>query len=244
MAKRTRRTQRAPRDPVANNPDGGTTGGDETANRAWEAWRTSRTHLQDWRKEATENYDFVAGHQWAEEDLAALQEQKRVPVTFNRIQATMSAVSGYEINGRQDVTYLPRQPEESGEAEVDTQAAKYFRQESDAEDEESDQFRDMLITGMGWTEHRMDFDYDPDGMMRVERIDSLEMGYDPSAVRPNLTDRRWDIRGKWWDKTVAKEKWPKHNFDLQTPGAYTGADLDGQPPIDRLEASFYKAPGV
>jgi len=243
MAKRTRRTQRAPRDPVANNPDGSIAGGDETARRAWECRRSSRTHLQAWRAEAVENYDFVASHQWTEEDLAKLQEEQRAAITFNRCMATISAISGYEINGRQDVTYLPRQPEESGEAEVDTQAAKYFRQESDAEDEESDQFRDMMIAGLGWTEHRMDYDADPEGMMRVERTDPLEMDYDPSAVRPNLTDRRWDIRGKWWDKKVAQEKWPKADFSV----AWSPAEddmRDGQPPIDRLEAAFYRAPGV
>ena len=37
------------------------------------------------------------------------------------------------------------------------------RIEADAEDEESDAFRDTLICGMGWLENRLDHERDPDG---------------------------------------------------------------------------------
>ena len=46
----------------------------------------------------------------------------------------------------------------------------------------------------------------------IERTDPLEMVYDPSAVKRNLVDRRWDIRGKWWDKKVAEATFPEADF--------------------------------
>src|SRR5690242_12711616 len=102
MAKRTKigRTKQA--DPVSDKEDDGS--GDKLAREAWRNWKASRTHLTEWRKEAEENYDFVAGNQWTQEDLATLQEQMRVPITFNRTEPTIAAVCGYEINGRQEVT--------------------------------------------------------------------------------------------------------------------------------------------
>lgn len=247
MAKRKGKT----RDLVAHNTEGGDEGADPIAREAWENWRASRMHLRDWRKEATDNYNFLAGRQWDEEDIASLQEQQRAPITFNRIHTIVNAISGHEINGRQELTFKPRQAgsgpdaqQAAAEAQVDTAAVKFFRQECDAEDEESEQFRDMIATGIGWSERRVDYDDEPQGSLRIERVDPLEMVYDPAARRPNLTDRRWDIRGKWWDKSLAKEKWPKHNFDMPVPTAYDEADLDAQPPIDRLAASFYKDTGV
>ncbi len=243
MAKaRRRQRNQLPTNP--DNRDDAPGGADKTATRAWECWRAARKHTHQWREETTEAYDFVAGVQWSEDDLAKLQEEQRIAITFNRVAPTIMAVCGYEINGRQEVTYLPRNNQDTPVAEVDTAAAKYFRQQCDAEDEESDQFGDGLICGMGWTEHRMDYEENPEGMMVVERVDPLEMGWDPAAQRRNIMDARWLVRGKWWDKKTAQDKWPDHNFDQATATPNDEENLDEQPPIDRLAAAFYKSPGV
>lgn len=244
MAKRKTGSSRKAAPDIVDPVDGPVQGNDETASKAWEAWRATRTHLSEWRQETTEAYDIVAGRQWTDEEIATLKEQLRPVVTFNRTGVVLDAVAGYEINSRQDVSFLPREVEDTGPVQVESEAAKYYRQQCDAEDEESDSFFDMLVCGLGSIGHRMDYDDDPEGMMRVERVDPLEMGYDPAATKRNLADRRWDIRGKWWDLTVAKETWPDHDFSegANIPGDTEG--LDGQKPIDRQAAAFYKDTGV
>lgn len=212
-------------------------GGDPLATKAWKCWRDSSSHLREWCKEARESYDFVAGKQWSDEDIKTLIEQQRVPVTFNRTGVVLDAVSGYEINGRRDVTYIARENSDSGPSQVVTQGAKYFRQECDAEDEESDSFFDVLTCGLGWTEHRMDFEDDPEGMLKVERVDPLEMRYDRAAMKRNLVDRRWDIRGKWWDREVAKAKFPDGDFSASGMLDEEG-DEPGKP-VDREAAAHY-----
>jgi hypothetical protein len=74
--------------------------------------------------------------------------------------------------------------------ELMTSAAKWFRQECDAEDEESDAFRDMIVCGMGWTETRLDYEDNPAGDPKIERTDPLEMVWDSSAKKRNLADKR------------------------------------------------------
>jgi hypothetical protein len=52
----------------------------------------------------------------------------------------------------------------------------------------------MLICGMGWTETRLTYDDNPDGMLDIPRIDPIEMYWDSNAKKKNLSDRRYHFR--------------------------------------------------
>jgi hypothetical protein len=75
-----------------------------------------------------------------------------------------------------------------------TSAGKWVRDECNAEDEESEAFRDVTICGEGWTETRMDYDEDPQGKIVKERIDPTEMGVNKGAFRANYVDARMIYR--------------------------------------------------
>lgn len=234
-----RRQPRVPGDKTADSPDDDIQGADATAQRVWKAWRESKRHLGKWREEARESYDFVAGTQWDQQDIDTLREQQRPVITFNRTGTVCDSVAGYQINGRQDVVYQPRTVEDNGPAEVESDAARFFREQCDAEDEESDAFYDVLVCGLGVVEHRMDYEEDPEGMLRVERGDPLEFGYDPAAKKRNLSDRRWDIRGQWIDRDKAKERWPDADWTADAPNDDEGA-LEQKSPINVPENAFYR----
>lgn len=149
-----------------------------------------------WRKEAEECFKFVAGDQWSEEDKAILESQNRPAVTFNRTAPILNAVCGLEVNNRTSVAYLPRQVGQAGFNESLTAAGKWLRDECNAEDEESEAFRDNAICGEGWIETRMDFEDDPMGAVVEERIDPLEMGVNKGASRANYKDANLIWRAK------------------------------------------------
>lgn len=244
MAKRSKTVRRGgTAADIVDDQDGAVTANDDIAREAWKNWKRSRDHLKDWRPMSTTCFDIVAGHQWTTEEEASLKEQLRPVVTFNRTGVICDSVSGYEINNRQDIAFLPRTMDDTGPVQVESEAGKYFRQQCDAEDEESDSFYDLLVCGLGVVEHHMDYDDDPEGMLKVERTDPLEMGYDPAAIKRNLSDRRWDIRGKWWDEKVAKAKFPDHEFDAANNIAGDTDDLNDSKPIDREAAVRYSPPG-
>lgn len=143
-----------------------------------------------WRSDAREDYAFEAGDHWSEEDKEVLREQLRPVITMNRIAPIIDSVSGSEISNRQEVQYIPRTQGDIQVNEIFTSAARWFRDECDAEDEESDAFRDVLICGMGWTETRLDYEDNPDGDPRVDRIDPLEIVWDSAAKKKNIIDGR------------------------------------------------------
>lgn len=144
--------------------------------------------LSKWREAAEEEYAFRDGHQWTDQEKAELQEKSRVPIVFNRVQVIIASVSGSEINNRTEVRFIPREIGDAKPNEILTAGAQWFRDEANAEDEESQAFDDTLVCGIGWTETLLDYTSDSDGAPRVVRIDPLEMCWDAHAHRKGLQD--------------------------------------------------------
>ena len=161
-----------------------------------EWFKQSQNDSADWREEAEESYDFVAGHQWPEEDQQTLKDQQRPVVTFNRCGVIVDAVSGMEVNNRQEIRYIPRTAGSSGVNEMITGAVSWFRDEGCAEDEESDAFRDSTICGMGWTDTRMDYEDGLEGKTQDERVDPLEIYWDTECKKRNVIGGRFVMRLK------------------------------------------------
>lgn len=177
-----------------------------------------KSHWADWRTEAKDLYDLVAGRQWDEEDAARLREELRPMVTFNVSGKYMDAITGLQINNRQDIRFFPR---EMGDAQVNellTGAVTWGRDMCDACDEESDAFYDAVLTGLGWMEGYLDKDLEPDGVPASQRVDNMEMYSDPAARKRNLTDARYVIRIKQMDhdeyKELAGEEYGEADEDL------------------------------
>lgn len=176
--------------------------------KSW--WRKDGPHARKWREGdettigAKDSFDFVAGRQWTPEDQAFLHSQRRVPITFNRVLPTIATITGIEINSRHDTVFIPKTSalmSEQGRMvvkanEVLSQASRAFADECDAEDHQSEAFRDSVICGMGWTEARVDYDIDPMGAYTEAVVNPLEMAWDYRAREKNLTDtqRRWHMK--------------------------------------------------
>lgn len=172
-------------------------------------WRKDDdAHFGEWRDEAKEAFDLVAGTQWTQEDRDQMEANRKQAVVFNRIQPVIDAVSGAEITGRQKVTYLPRQVGASGPNEVLSDGADWIRDRCDAEQEESDAARDTFICGVGWTETRMDYEEDADGKVVIERIDPLEITPDCTSRKANYADARRLRRDKPYSQDEFDELWP------------------------------------
>lgn len=159
-------------------------------------WNNDRDKAQDWRDEAKEDFDFPAGRQYSQDDLAALKKKNRPAVVFNRVGSVIDAVTGYEIGNRREVRYIPREQGDVQANEVLTAAGGWFNDEAKGDYVRSAVFMDTIICGMGWSETRIDFTESPDGMPKEDHIDPFEMAWDRDARQRNLSDatRVWRAR--------------------------------------------------
>ena len=169
-------------------------------------FKDAKQHSSDWRAETVESFDFVAGRQWSSEDEADLDEQGRPVITFNRMGPYFDAISGYEINNRQEIKFKPRTVDDTGQTDILNAAVKWVLNQTDAQDEESDAFMDTLVSGYGWMATYMDYETDPDGKICMQRVDPLEMYSDPWARKKNLSDATYIQRIQWKTKREIKDK--------------------------------------
>lgn len=168
----------------------------------------------DWYKEAKECFGFVAGRsikgdgQWPGESWQQMLDTGRQPIEFNRVGPIVDAICGMEVNNRQEVKYLPRTQGDTTVNERLTSLGDWARDETQAEDEESEMFRNAVICGRGFTETRLDFDEEPTGKIVVEHIDPLECGVDPASRRANFINKRyiWRYRDLDTDEAAAMFK--------------------------------------
>lgn len=172
---------------------------DEALYRTLRQWfEVDASHSSAWRKEAREDFDFVACEQWDDATRRTLEAQQRPVITFNRVLSVIKAVAGIEINGRHETIFIPRGTD-MGDVQINeflTQASQWMEDGCDAGDEQSEAFQDALVCGMGWTESAIDYEVDPEGKYVETKIDPLEMYWDRDARSKNLIDakRIWRVR--------------------------------------------------
>lgn len=207
---------------------------------------TCLAETQDWRSETTEAFGLVAGDQWDETVRNDLEADNRPVFTFNRVAGFIRGICGLETSTRTSATVFAREIDDSGVADVRNAAIRYVRESCDADDEESDAFKDMLICGLGWTETLFTTEEDPEGEIVIERVDPAHMRWDTSARKRGLADRRWNARIKWLPYDTIKDVWGKKKADEIAATATTDTefleDLFGKA-HDATEAHNYEAEG-
>lgn len=185
-------------------------------------------HSATWRKGAHSDFAFVAGPgQWSTEDRAALAENNRPVVTFNRTLKFVRAVNGLEVNNRQEATFIPTDPAEEGPVKANeflSGFSEWMSRTSGSARKQSRVFRDCFICGMGFGESLIEYDDDPRGMYVENRIPPLEMFWDKNAREQNLSDRRRIGRVKKYTLAEARERFP--NVDVSDLNAAWASQIE------------------
>jgi len=219
----------------ANSPDAKDTGAPVSKQKPQAQFNVLREwaeadldHSAQWRKDAHNDFAFTAGPgQWSTEDRAALKENNRPVVTFNRTLKFVRAVNGLEVNNRQEATFIPTDPTEPGPVKANeflSGFSEWMSRTSGSARKQSRVFRDCFICGMGFSESLVEYDDDPRGAYVENRIPPLEMFWDKNAREQNLSDRRRIGRVKKYTLAEAREKFP--NVDVSDLNASWASQIE------------------
>lgn len=190
--------------------------------RKW--FRAAVENWNRWRDEAKEDYDFLAGKQWTDEELAEFAEQKRPALVINRIRPLINILSGWQRMNRFSISFLPRTEDDLKHCEIRAGVTKYVLDRCDYENKESTVFLDTATGGIGWFGVKYKFDAEiGKGNVIIERVSPFDMYVDPEAHELDFSDAKFICRAKWADKDDLKIIFPyksdaiENNFNVYDP---------------------------
>lgn len=156
-----------------------------------------------WRSnEIRDNYGLYEGSQWLQDDYSRQIANNQPIRTINRAQTIVDAVTGFEIQNRSEVKFVPRtiSPQEQGFADIVNDGTKWIEDNSDYSIMKSLAVSDMLICGLGFVETRINYYDNPNGQVKCDRIFPYFMLWDVSVRDKNLKSANWICRAKIIDR--------------------------------------------
>lgn len=166
-----------------------------------------------WSK-ATRLKKFAGRDQWPDKDKDKLKKSPRVTVPETaRILATFS---GRQMMQRFERAYVARHQSAEKFAEVMTKVDHAVMQATDAEQVDSQVFKDGPgIQGISWARYYIDEMSGPEPQLRKEKVPIWSMMW-PSTCDINLRDRAWHRWGSWWPQAAVKERWSSQFEKIKT----------------------------
>jgi hypothetical protein len=165
--------------------------------------RESQAALADQYENTRKCQEFYSGDTMSYRDRIQFQDafgqKKRAMVQFNSVQAPVDSVVGFMAQNRRVAKFAARVPD-SEEGNIRSKYMNalygYVRDNTNADQLESDQDADMMVNGYGAID--TDISYvagrsttDPHGEVVKLKIDPLCVGWDAKARNKNITDARF-----------------------------------------------------
>lgn len=190
--------------------------------------------------EKEEDYNFVAGHQYTEDELRALEDNNppRPAYVWNMILPAINLVAGILRQNPVVVKAMPREETDQLLADVINDAMEFLDDKIGAETEEFEAAEDAAICGSGYV--RVDVNVDPkrptEIVIEEKNIPYYRVYRDPAGMRDDAKDWRYIFEEMWLSREDFKIAFPKYadKIDELMETGFTYADLEGILPLDNV----------
>lgn len=183
----------------------------------------------EFRREALEDFRFLAGEQWPDDIRQQRVQDGRPVLTINRLPQFVNLIVNEQRNNPPSIKVSPVDSRADVEvAEVLQGMIRHVEYRSDAEVAYTHGARLAAICGLGYARILTDFEspmsFDQD--ILIERIENPLCGYmDPGIVRPDGSDANYFILVTRLDREDYKRQYPGSRLASMTEWGSSGADF-------------------
>ncbi len=182
-------------------------------------WDEGLKGQAEYIERAVKNYGFYEGgdKQWESNDIAILNQKKRMHLSLNIIFPIINLLTGYERQNRMDVKCYPKKGGIGIVADLLTELIKHIEDMSNGLYIRSNVFYDGIIASKGFLNLDIKYDDDPfSGEISVDYNDPFDICEDPNNMKYDLNNGKYVIRSYWGDKDQLKLIYPKSKDELDT----------------------------
>lgn len=146
--------------------------------------------MEEWAATAKKAIDYLEGRQWTAEELAKAEQEGRPALTYNKMAPLARLVLGYFTNNRIDPKFIPDDTGVATEAVASgiTKLCKRISENNQEPYIDSEITLDGLATGRGFYDHRLSFEENILGEIKVSSRDPFTIKLDPDGEHYNLNE--------------------------------------------------------
>lgn len=168
----------------------------------------------EWRKEAEVAMSFYDGDQIDREVLMRMKALGMAPIVINMTAPAIDAVAGWEVITRADLKVIPETDESYETATALNVKLKEAMRMTRFNQVIGHQFKQAIQIGVSWIE--ISRNPDPYGYpFKVRLVPWREVFWDYRSREPDLSDRRYMLRRKWFDRDVLTRHMPQHRRAIE-----------------------------
>ncbi len=164
--------------------------------------------FQERKIQEINNVKYYFSEQWSVEELQERKKDERPAVTFNQIKRFVNWLFGVVKQMDVEVKAIPRSVVSENTANLVTGIIRTGLWDVRNKNAIDNATMDAFIRGVGFVWIYPDFDEDPNGFVRIKRIDPTDVYWDSLSEEPDFTDAKFVFFIERLTEDEIKERYP------------------------------------
>lgn len=192
--------------------------------------RSAQKFEEEWRKSNQQNFEYIDGEQWSENERYTIESRGQQPTVINTVLPTVDMVCAVASQQQADIQVIGRESSDENMATLLTGLLKHVLDNCHYDYQEKTGIRESYIGGRSWFEIGIFTDERGKDLIKVDHVPWENVYLDPFSRKPDASDARFIIKAKWLDRDVVKSLFPEAEqlIDSVFDDDYHGQEYEAQ----------------